>query len=42
MRVLAGYRVWDDLQLGDVVEAIVATTCFTVSWVLATAKAINR
>jgi hypothetical protein len=40
--VLLGYWVWDGLQLGYVVKAFVVTTFFTVLWVIAAARAINR
>ncbi len=32
--MLVGYRLWDGLQLGDVVKAFVVTTLFTALWVI--------
>lgn len=40
--VLAGYLVWDGLQLGDVVKAAVATIVFAAAWVAVSANVMRR
>ena len=40
--VLAGYLVWDGLQLGDLVKASVATVVFAAAWVAVSARALGR
>lgn len=40
--VLAGYLVWDGLQLDDIVKASVATVVFAAVWVVASARVPRR
>ena len=39
--VLAGYLVWDGLQLGDAVKALVATIVFAAAWAAVSAKVLR-
>jgi hypothetical protein len=39
--VLAGYLVWDGLQLADVVKAVIATAVFAAAWVVVSAKVLK-
>lgn len=38
---LAGYLVWDGLQLGDVVKAAVAAAVFAAAWGVVSAKMLR-
>jgi hypothetical protein len=40
--VFAGYLVWDGLQLGDVVKALVATAVFAAAWAVVSVKTHGR
>ena len=40
--VLAGYLVWDGLQLADVVKAAVATAVFAAAWAVVSVKTLGR
>ena len=42
MGVLVGYWLWDGLQLGDAIKALLATICFAVLWMIAATRAYNR
>lgn len=39
---LAGYLVWDGLQLGDVVKSAVATAVFAAAWIFVSARVLRR
>ena len=40
--VLAGYLVWDGLQIGDLVKTSVATVLFAAAWVAVSASVLRR
>lgn len=39
---LAGYLVWDGLQLSDVVKALAAAAVFAAAWTVVSVKTLGR